>query len=198
MHELFARNEIRSDNVVWSPDGSQILFRSVRSEIGEVRHEAGQPQPIIVRHANEPQEGLFLTACWVAGNSRSVGAARAIAFPSDPLIVAEADGAKTATIQLDFSQLGEPGTVSVSVYDLAATRSNGKGFGDDAMILPCAAPGGVEESCRVFEATYEPGSVVDIELALPAGDFIIVVHSNVVAGSEYGYVEQAFHIRYVP
>lgn len=32
-----------------------------------------------------------------------------------------------------------------------------------------------------------------MKLPLPAGDYVLIVKSNVVAGTEYGYVEQAFH-----
>ena len=119
------------------------------------------------------------------------GSGGAVPFPADPLVVD--DG--FATITLDFSQLGEPQTVAVAVHDLAATRANGKGFGDAAIILPCAAPGGVEDGCLILNATYQPAATVDVELTLPAGNYVVIVRSNVVAGTEYGYVEQSFHVR---
>lgn len=39
-------------------------------------------------------------------------------------------------------------------------------------------------------------AIIDSALSLPAGDDVIIVHSNLVAGSEYGDVEQTFHVRF--
>jgi TolB protein len=181
---------------LWSPDGSLILFRSLfresPGEMDEPHRETGKPRPIALRSGNAEQEGLSVAACWNAGNSRTVGGSGgAVPFPAEPLVVD--DG--SATVTLDFSQLGEPQTVAVAVYDLDATRANGKGFGDAAIVRPCASPGGVEDDCLVLDTTYPPAETVDITLELPAGDYVLIVKSNVVAGSQYGYVEQAFHVR---
>jgi Tol biopolymer transport system component len=175
----------------WSPDGSRLLFRSYRSNGPlQVRREQGQPHPIVLRAAGQAQPGMQAVTCWSTPQSRTVTGSEVLPFATDPLVVDT-----TSPVQLDLTALGDPTAIAISVYDIAATRANGKGYGDDALVLPCAAPGGTEAACHIFSATLEPRAIVDLNLPLPPSDYVIVVHANIVAGDERGYVEQSFRER---
>jgi Tol biopolymer transport system component len=182
------------DRPLWSPDGSQVLFRSMGYEAPpQVHHRLGKPQPIVLRAVGQEQTGVEVVTCWSTSQTRSVTGTDALAFATESLVLGAGD-----SVQLDLTALGDVASVAVTVYDIAATRANGKGVGDDALILPCAAPGGSDAECRVLHTTLEPRPIIDFTLPLAPGDYVLVVQANIVTGDESGYVEQSFSVRVVP
>jgi Tol biopolymer transport system component len=175
----------------WSPDGARLTFLSFRTPEVIVEARAGTPRPMVLRSGPEEQVGGEGIACWISGNSRSVGGQPAVTFAAEPLPV-EHD-----MVTLDVTPLGTPTAIAVTIYDYAATAANGKIIDGIGIVLPCAAPGRTEDECRVAELLPVPEQVIDLALDLPPGEYVLVVAAEVQSAGGFGFVEQGFHIEVV-
>ena len=146
----------------------------------------------MLRTIDAEQEGSLGPYCW--GESQGTGHGEhgldtlGVSFPKVPLTVSAGE-----PVTVDFRALGKPQNISVVAFDYDEASRRGK-IVQGVFIQPCATPGGTEDGCVVERYDNRTGNVVNADLRLPRGRYIIVVSSEHRSSSGVGFVKQGFHL----